>query len=291
MTTSSSSCIIKPGTGIEIVQFVPPAQSDNRAPNAEKRGQGGACPYRKKQSRPCQKDGGTGGRGCGGGRQGAGPAGVLLKANQMAGDILREAGKQAEQLKKTAIEEGCREGFEAGYKSGTEQAAMEQAEFFRRQEEEFRRDMEQAMASIGQAKEKSLRNYLEELKDYSVAIAEKVIHISLRSSGEVIKRMLVAETEKLRKTAWVKIYMEKTDYDMMAEADADVVSELAKLSDNIKFVVMDKESSGNCIIEMPDEIVDIFREAAEGDQKQSFENRVMREDGSFFWSAGLVEKR
>jgi flagellar assembly protein FliH len=36
-----------------------------------------------------------------------------------------------------------------------------------------------------------------------------------------------------------------------------VVSELAKLSDNIKFVVMDKESSGNCIIEMPDEIVDI----------------------------------
>ena len=56
--------------------------------------------------------------------------------------------------------------------------------------------MEQAMASIGQAKEKSLRNYLEELKDCSVAIAEKVIHISLRSSGEVIKRMLVAETEK-----------------------------------------------------------------------------------------------
>ena len=32
---------------------------------------------------------------------------------------------------------------------------------------------------------------------------------------------------------------------------------MAKLSDNIKFVVMDKESSGNCIIEMPDEIVDI----------------------------------
>ena len=37
-------------------------------------------------------------------------------------------------------------------------------------------------------------------------------------------------------------------------------------------------------------IVNIFRKAAEGDQKQSFENRVMREDGSFFWSAGLVEK-
>lgn len=257
MTTSSSSCIIKPGTGIEILQFVPPAQTDiapqmqksrgkeaeharagenNPEPAARADGQGAADMVEDAREQARQ---------------------ILLKANQMAGDILREAGKQAEQLKKTAIEEGCKEGFEAGYKSGTEQAAMEQADFFRRQEDEFRKDMEQALASIDQAKEKSLRNYLEELKDCSVAIAEKVIHISLRSSGEVIKRMLVAETEKLRKTAWVKIYMEKTDYDMMAEADADVVSELAKLSDNIKFVVMDKESSGNCIIEMPDEIVDI----------------------------------
>lgn len=257
MTTSSSSCIIKPGTGIEIVQFVPPAQTDI-APQMQKSGEKGAehTPAGKNSPEPAR---GTAGAGTADMVEDAREQArqILLKANQMAGDILREAGKQAEQLKKTAIEEGCREGFEAGYKSGTEQAAMEQAEFFRHQEEEFRRDMEQAMASIGQAKEKSLRNYLEELKDCSVAIAEKVIHISLRSSGEVIKRMLVAETEKLRKTAWVKIYMEKTDYDMMAEADADVVSELAKLSDNIKFVVMDKESSGNCIIEMPDEIVDI----------------------------------
>lgn len=257
MTTSSSSCIIKPGTGIEIVQFVPPAQTDI-APQMQKSGEKGAehTPAGKNSPEPAR---GTAGAGTADMVEDASEQArqILLKAKQMAGDILREAGTQAEQLKKTAIEEGCREGFEAGYKSGTEQAAMEQADFFRRQEEEFRRDMEQAMASIDQAKEKSLRNYLEELKDCSVAIAEKVIHISLRSSGEVIKRMLVAETEKLRKTAWVKIYMEKTDYDMMAEADADVVSELAKLSDNIKFVVMDKESSGNCIIEMPDEIVDI----------------------------------
>ena len=257
MTTSSSSCIIKPGTGIEILQFVPPAQTDI-APQMQKSRGKEAEHARAGENNP-EPAARTDGQGTADMVEDAREQArqILLKANQMAGDILREAGKQAEQLKKTAIEEGCREGFEAGYKSGTEQAAMEQAEFFRRQEEEFRRDMEQAMASIGQAKEKSLRNYLEELKDCSVAIAEKVIHISLRSSGEVIKRMLVAETEKLRKTAWVKIYMEKTDYDMMAEADADVVSELAKLSDNIKFVVMDKESSGNCIIEMPDEIVDI----------------------------------
>ena len=44
---------------------------------------------------------------------------------------------------------------------------------------------------------------------------------------------------------------------MMMEADADIVDELSHLSDNIKFIVMDKEDNGNCIIEMPEEIVDV----------------------------------
>ena len=268
MTTSSSSCIIKPGTGVEIMRFVPPAETDIVSKRQER---GEHTQTRENRADPA-------GRGAG-----QGPADmaeiareeadrILQKARQMAEDILKEAGVQAEQLKKNAMEAGCKEGFEAGYQSGMERADSEQADFFRQKEEEFRRDMEQALASIEQAKEKNLRNYLEELKDCSVAIAEKVIHISLRSSGEVIKRMLIAETEKLRKAAWVKIYMEKTDYDMMIQADADVVSELARLSDNIKFVVMDKESSGNCIIEMPDEIVDISVDTQMENMREILEN-------------------
>ena len=69
--------------------------------------------------------------------------------------------------------------------------------------------------------------------------------------------MIISATEKLKKTAWVKIYMDKYDYDMMMEADAGVIDELSHLSDNIKFIVMDKEDRGSCIIEMPEEIVDV----------------------------------
>ncbi len=47
------------------------------------------------------------------------------------------------------------------------------------------------------------------------------------------------------------------DYDMMMAADAGVIDELSHLSDNIKFIVMDKEDRGSCIIEMPEEIVDV----------------------------------
>ena len=106
-------------------------------------------------------------------------------------------------------------------------------------------------------KEKSLNKYLDELKDCAIAVGEKVIHISLKSSGDVIKRMILAETEKLKKTAWVKIYMERTDYETMMKGDADMISELSRLSDNVKFVVMNKDKSGRCIIEMPDQVVDV----------------------------------
>ena len=42
----------------------------------------------------------------------------------------------------------------------------------------------------------------------------------------------------------------------MIQADAEVLSHLARLSDNVKFVVMEQASGGSCIIEMPDEIID-----------------------------------
>ena len=79
---------------------------------------------------------------------------------------------------------------------------------------------------INKEKEKCLREYLEELKDIAVAVAEKVIHISLRSSGSVISRMIEAETEKLQKMDWVKIYMEKEDYETMVQADGHLAEKL-----------------------------------------------------------------
>ena len=69
--------------------------------------------------------------------------------------------------------------------------------------------------------------------------------------------MIESETEKLSKMAWVRIYMEHNDYETMIQADAEVLSHLARLSDNVKFVVMEQASGGSCIIEMPDEIIDI----------------------------------
>ncbi len=182
---------------------------------------------------------------------------ALEDARKEAEEILTRAREEAEREHARAKEEGFREGFESGYREGSDQAKAECQEAFDARMEEIRKDIEDALHSVDIAKEKCVRMYLDELKDCAIAIGEKVIHISLRSSGEVIKQMIISATEKLKKTAWVKIYINKCDYDLMMEADADILDELSHLSDNIKFIVMDKEERGSCIIEMPEEIVDV----------------------------------
>ncbi|MCI9163316.1 MAG: flagellar biosynthesis/type III secretory pathway protein [Lachnospiraceae bacterium] len=182
---------------------------------------------------------------------------ALEEARREADQILEKAKDEAHREQERAREAGLREGYEAGYREGREKAEEECRQELEDTLSSFREDMHQALKSVETAKEKCIRNYLDQLKDCAVAVGEKVIHISLRSSGEVIKQMIVSATEKLKKTAWVKIYIDKPDYDMMMEADADILDELSHLSDNIKFIVMDKEDRGNCIIEMPEEIIDV----------------------------------
>lgn len=182
---------------------------------------------------------------------------LLVKAGERVERILEEAETEGGRIKEEARKEGYQEGFLAGCEEGRRQVREEYLQEVSGRLALFQKEMETGLSALETAKEKCLGNYLDELKDIAVSIAEKVIHVSLGASGEVMKRMIVSATEKLKKTTWVKIYIDKYDYEMMMEADTDIIDELTHLSDNIKFIVMDKEDKGNCIIEMPDEIVDL----------------------------------
>ncbi|MCI8430122.1 MAG: flagellar biosynthesis/type III secretory pathway protein [Lachnospiraceae bacterium] len=182
---------------------------------------------------------------------------ILEDARKEAEELLADAGRRAEEEFEAAREAGYRAGYNTGYEESRRRAEGECRMAYEKELLAFQEDMKTALQSVEKAKERCLKNYLDELKDCAIAIGEKVIQISLRSSGEVIRQMIISATEKLKKTAWVKIYIDKSDYDMMMEADADIIDELSHLSDNIKFIVMDKEDHGNCIIEMPEEIVDV----------------------------------
>lgn len=182
---------------------------------------------------------------------------VAEELRQEAEEVCREAQEQAALARQKATEEGYREGFEWGLEEGRKKACEEHEAMFAKEREAFKKEVEMTLSALEEAKQTCLDTYLDELKDCAIAVGEKVTHISLQSSGSVIKRMIMAETEKLKKKAWIRIYMGKTDYDMLMQADADIVNELSKFSDHVKFVVMNKEKGGECIIEVPDEIIDI----------------------------------
>ena len=182
---------------------------------------------------------------------------IVKEARFKVKEILDRAQNEAEALKKEASKEGYTEGWNRGFKEGQEKAYEEAEKERTHQNQEFHDSLSQALSSVEREKDACLKRYLDELKNLAVSVGEKVIRVSLKSNGDVIRRMIEGETEKLKKMAWVRIYMEHTDYETMIQADEEVLTHLARLSDNVKFVVMEDGTGGSCIIEMPDEIIDM----------------------------------
>ncbi len=178
---------------------------------------------------------------------------IIAKAQAQADKILAEARAEAEKIRENAAEEGYRAGFEKGEEAAMEEVQDRYDQALRR----FHNSAAKALDDITHEKNVVIDKYLNELKDIAIAVAEKVIHVSLASSGEVIKRMITNEVEKRKKTAWMKIYIDQQDYDMLVQCDGDVATDLARISDNIRFVVVDNEKAGHTIIETPEEITDI----------------------------------
>ena len=181
---------------------------------------------------------------------------LLHLALEKAQRIIDTAEKEAERIKKDAEEEGYKKGFHEGYEKGKEEAEERIFSEHAADLESFRQDLNRSLRTVEDAKTERLYRYMDELKDVAIAVAEKVIHVSLRSSGEVIRRMIVKEAERIKKTTWLKIHIDRLDYEMLVETDSDVASELSQVSDNIKFVIVEKEEPGTLILETQEEIVD-----------------------------------
>ena len=170
-----------------------------------------------------------------------------------AADALNYAKIQAEKAEK---ELARADGYRQGYGEGLRQARVEgaaQIEEHRKQEaERIRSFLEQAAA----ARDSLLEQAQNELCELSLAVAEKVIHISLRTSRDVIARMIQVATEKLKRREWVHIYVGGYEARDLAQITPELTTALAGLSEHIKIIPMSDDELGACIIEMPDEIID-----------------------------------
>lgn len=177
---------------------------------------------------------------------------ILENARKKANQIVLEAREQADMLR----EQGYSEGRESGHEDGYKEAYEEQRRLLDEELSKLRKDITEVVNDISIEKAKLLEKYIDDLKRISLAVAEKIVQTSLRSSGDIVKRMILAATDKIRKKQWAKIYVTKADTGISMEVDTEFLEALSGLSDNIKIITMDNGEEGTCIIELPDEIID-----------------------------------
>ena len=163
------------------------------------------------------------------------PVRSLSFARAEADALLRDAHTQAD-----GAEKGRKEAAAA-----TEAAAQQSVQ-----------EMQRFLQQAAQIRDDSIDRLQEELLQVAITVAEKVIHVSLQSSEEIIRRMIVAATDKLKRREWVQIYVADCDVKGAAQADPALASALSGLSGHVKIVPMHDAEPGTCIVEMPDEIID-----------------------------------
>lgn len=186
-----------------------------------------------------------------------------VQADEIVAAARREAEAMLEQHRRDMEEEALRvrqeahdDGYRQGYAEGIQQARLEGQQQMEQFLQEQAHQVQQFLEQAQEAREEMLQKTRDELLDLTVAIAEKVIHISLKSSLDVIGRMIQMATEKLRRREWVHIYVGGYSTRELSQITPELTMALSGISDHIKITPMPEDERGACIIEMPDAIID-----------------------------------
>ena len=181
---------------------------------------------------------------------------ILNQAREEAQQLLDQAREQAaaeqEEIRAGARDEGYRDGYAQGTAKAMDDAIRDREATAARLEKEVQGFLEKASL----AREEMILQSRDELVELCLSIAEKVVRVSLKSSSEVIVRMIQTATERMRRQEWVHIYISGCDARQVAQISPALTSTLGALSQHIKVVPMGDDESGTCIVETPEEIVD-----------------------------------
>ncbi len=192
---------------------------------------------------------------------------LLAYAKVQAEAILADARGEAEHYKETAraefeaeLEEAKKaardEGYSRGYAEGMAQAMQEGKEECERMALEQIKGIETFLEQAARARDDMLDHAREELKDLAVAVAEKVIHVSLKNSSDIILRMVDAATDTHKRCEWAHIYVSDRDIGGKAYTVPELTAALSHIADRVRVIPMPEEESGTCIVELPDVIYD-----------------------------------
>ena len=181
---------------------------------------------------------------------------IMNQAREEAQQLLDQTREQAEaeleEIRAGARDEGYREGYAQGIAKAMDDSVRDREATAARLEKEVQDFLEKASL----AREEMLLQSRDELLELCLSVAEKVVRVSLKSSSEVIVRMIQTATERMKRQEWVHIYISGCDSRQLAQISPALTSSLGALSQHIKIIPMGDDEIGTCIVETPEEIAD-----------------------------------
>ena len=181
---------------------------------------------------------------------------ILKQAREEAERIVEDA-RAAAKREQEEIRAGARdEGYRVGYAEGTAKAMEDAVRDREVQAERLEAEVGAFLEKASIAREEMLSQTQEELLDLVIAVAEKVVRVSLKSSSDVIARMIQTATERMKRQEWVHIYISGCDARGTAQISPALTTTLGALSQHVKVVPMGDGEDGTCIVETPEEIID-----------------------------------
>ena len=195
----------------------------------------------------------------------------LAFARIQADALLRDAQKEAEDYvaayKQQALAEfeseledrrfkAQQEGYHAGYAAGMNEAMTEAKVERNKLAAEQIRSVTEFLESAARARDRLFDENREEMKNLAMAIAEKVIQVSLKNSSDILLRMVDAATDTHKRCEWAHIYVADCDVKGKAFTTPELTAALRHISDRVRVIPMANDESGTCIVELPDAILD-----------------------------------
>ncbi|MGD9569203.1 MAG: FliH/SctL family protein [Sedimentibacter sp.] len=189
---------------------------------------------------------------------------ILKEANEEALKIINSAKRNAQkdiaECKKRGYEEGYNAGMEVGknkgYAEGYETGKISVSEKLQAINENKLKELAEMLEKIEEEKESIITKYEIGLSNLAIEIAEKILRHKIEAKDNLISGIIKNVIKDYRNVEWIKIFISSKDDIISVQADKDLISELNKISKDVKFQVSEDLIQGSAIVETPDSIVD-----------------------------------
>lgn len=175
-------------------------------------------------------------------------------------EIEEKSREEYEDARKRGYNDGFAKGMAEGKKAGVEAGMREgEAEGRKQAEAENRAKLDELarmIETVEKMKSGILHKSEENLKDLAFTMAKTILKQELSLDGSALRSIIVAATDAYRNQTWLRIYVSEKNAGILVKTDKGIAEALRNVSENVKVVPTSGMGEGDCILEMPDQVID-----------------------------------